>query len=89
MRKNYLIIIILAITICQTGFADEKKVTAAKGIDETASDIVTSVFNKTNALVQGNLNVTMSPDNTREKNKNNYTLNALGMRVPRSTNVRN
>ena len=62
---------------------------AAKGIDETASDIVTNVFKKTNALVQGNLEVTMAADNSREKSKKNYTLNAIGIKVPRSTSVQN
>ena len=86
MVRNYLMAIILSIVLTLPGFADEEKV---KGVDQTASDIVTNVFKKTNAFFQGNLEISMSADNSRKKNKDNYTMNVLGMKVPKSTNVRN
>ena len=86
MVRNYLMAIILSIVLTLPGFADEEKV---KGVDQTASDIVTNVFKKTNAFFQGNLEISMSADNSRKKNKDSYTMNVLGMKVPKSTNVRN
>ncbi len=63
--------------------AEEKK--PAQGLD-MVSDTVAAAFNKANALLSGNLDVTMSlekPD-TREES----TTNALGQRVPKSTAIR-
>jgi hypothetical protein len=87
MFRSYLMAVMLAIALCLPGFAEEKKVVPAKGIDETASGIVTNVFKKTNAFFQGDLEVTMSAG--PKKNKDSYTVNALGMKVPKSTNTRN
>jgi carbonic anhydrase len=84
-HKSSFLLIILTIALCIPGFANETKAKSPKSIDETASGIVTNVFKKTNAFFQGDLEVTMSADNSRNKNKNNYTVNALGMKVPKST----
>ena len=52
---------------------------------DMVSDTVASVFNKANALLAGNLEITMS--NKVEK-RDDYTINAMGQRVPKSTAIK-
>jgi len=58
-------------------------------VEKTASDVVTNVFDKTNAFFQGRLEVTMAEDRDRYNNRKNYTLNVLGERVPKATSAKN
>lgn len=64
---------------------EQQKQQDAKGLD-MVSDTVASVFNKANALMSGNLEVTMSKD--KESTEDKYERNAIGQRVPKSTAVK-
>jgi hypothetical protein len=57
----------------------------AKGLD-MVSDTVSSVFGKANALLSGNLEVTMSKEKVDTSGQ--YTRNAIGQKVPTSTAVK-
>lgn len=52
---------------------------------EVPLDVATDLIKKTNAFFQGNLEVTMSSGRDRYKNKNSYTVNAIGQKVPKAT----
>ena len=74
----------LIIGLCVQAYAaDEKQ--DAKGLD-MVSDTVSTVFNKANALLSGNLEVTMSKD--KADTSGQYTTNAIGQRVPKATAVK-
>lgn len=64
--------------------AEEKK---AKGLD-MISDTVTAAANKASAILTLNLEVTMDEDKDKYKYKDNYTVNAIGQRVPRATSTK-
>lgn len=56
----------------------------AKGLD-LVSDVVADAFSKTNALLTGNLEIAME----RKIDKpGDYTINAIGQRVPGSTAIK-
>ncbi|MCX5677735.1 MAG: hypothetical protein NTY76_01345 [Candidatus Omnitrophica bacterium] len=69
--------------LCFSAQAEEKD--TAKGLD-MVSDTVAAAFSKANALISGNLDVTMSLD--KPDTKEQSTTNALGQRVPKSTAIK-
>ena len=69
----------MIIGVCGLGFTEEPK---TKGLD-VVSDTAVAIIRKTNAFFQGNLDWTMPQE--KDIYKNNYTVDALGRRVPRST----
>ncbi|MFA6321742.1 MAG: hypothetical protein WCY36_07815 [Candidatus Omnitrophota bacterium] len=64
-------------------YAEEKK---AQGLD-MVTDTASAIVNKSLALVSGDLKVETTLDTDRVKNKANYTRNAIGQMVPRSSAV--
>ena len=89
-------IMVMIIGTCALAYAadekqDEQKQAAqkqqqdAKGLD-MVSDTVASVFDKANALLSGNLEVTM--DKEKENTTVQYERNAIGQKVPKSTAVK-
>ncbi len=68
----------------QNQSADPGKVKGAKGVD-LVTDAAAAVVTKAKALLSLDLEITMSPDTEKYKNKNGCTVNAIGERVPRST----
>ncbi len=62
----------------------EKQKQEAQGLD-MVSDTVASVFNKANALLEGKLEVTMT---NKVQLRDDYTINAMGQRVPKSTAIK-
>lgn len=67
--------------------AEDAKPKEIKGLD-VVSDTAVTVINKTNAFFQGNLEITMSKATDKNKNKNNYSVNAIGQKVPKSTDAK-
>lgn len=80
MRYPVIVISALIIGICVLAYADEGN--KAKGL-EMVSEMATTAVDKVNALLTGNLEITMSGGS--DTNKNEYTTNAIGQRVPVST----
>jgi len=79
---RYAIIAVLALStgMCFTAYADgENKAKGLEMVTETAGAAV----GKVNALLTGNLEITMSGEPAVDKTK--YTTNAIGQRVPVST----
>lgn len=80
---------LLVVMMLAAGFSahaqDEKQ--DAKGLD-MVSDTVTSVFNKANALLSGTLEVTMSKEEDKAVRAQEYTTNAIGQKVPRSSSIK-
>ena len=74
-------VFVMIVLMCGSLFADEKKVQGVDLVTDAAAAIVTKAF----AILSGNLEVTMAADNGRIKNKNNYTEDAIGQMVPKST----
>jgi type II secretory pathway pseudopilin PulG len=92
---NYKITILIMLIIGTTvlpSYAEEKaqkdqkdqKEQKAQGLD-MVSDTVAAVFGKANALLAGDLEVTMDKDKTNTEEQ--FTRNALGQKVPKSTAV--
>ena len=81
--KLIVVSIIIASSPISTSYAEEDK---AQGLD-MVTDTAAAIVRKSIALVSGNLEVTTTIDNDRVKNKANYTRNALGDMVPKSTVV--
>jgi hypothetical protein len=52
---------------------------------DMVSDTVGQVFNKANAILSGNLEVTMSK---KVDKRDDYTINAMGQRVPKKTAIK-
>lgn len=80
MRYSVIAAVLITAGLCFSAKAEEKE--AAKGLD-MVSDTVTAAFSKANALLSGNLDITMSlekPDTGEQ-----FTTNALGQKVPKST----
>lgn len=55
-----------------------------KGVD-LVTDAAAAAVTKAKALLSMDLEITMAPDNEKYKNKNNYTINAIGEKTPKST----
>lgn len=51
---------------------------------DMVSDTVGAVFNKANAILSGDVEVTMS---NRVEKRDDYTINAMGQRVPKATAI--
>ncbi len=83
MRKFVMVLALIVGLSITVYAADEKKV---KGI-EVVPETVTAVVDKTNALLSGKLEFTMTED--RSKYNKKYTVNALGNKVPASTVTKN
>ena len=79
----------LILPACFAAYADEKGQEPvrqdAKGLD-MVSDTVAAAFSKTNALLSGNLEITMPDDPGRDPD--GYARNAIGQKVPKSTALR-
>lgn len=56
----------------------------ARGVD-MVFDTATVIIRKTNAFFQGNLEFTMPADTDKYNNRESYTENAIGQKVPKST----
>lgn len=78
------LIILMAFTLilgmCASGLAEEECKT--KGLD-IVTDTALVIIHKANAFFQGHLVWTMEPDTGTYKK--DYTVDALGRRIPRST----
>ena len=74
---------LLFIGISNPVYADDQQ--KAQGLD-MVSDTVATAFNKANALLAGNLDITMSPD--KPATEEQFTTNAIGQRVPKTTAVK-
>ena len=55
---------------------------------DMVSDTVSGVFNKANALLAGDLEITMSEDKDREAAAKDFTINAMGQKVPTRTAIK-
>jgi hypothetical protein len=66
-----------------SAYADDKQPQQEVKLD-MVSDTVGQVFNKANAILSGNLEVTMSK---KVDKRDDYTINAMGQRVPKATAV--
>ena len=73
-------IVWMAAAVC----AEEANETKAKGLD-AITDAAGAVVTKAGALLTGKLEVTMPTDKDRYADKNNYSVNAMGEKVPKST----
>jgi len=90
-----LLIVAISLTVCTAGWAGEEATDTPAATEKsaqakvtgisTATDAVTSVVDKADALLTGNLSITMEPDKDKSLTKNDYTYNALGQRVPKTT----
>lgn len=73
---------LFAVTVMPCCADDEQK---AQGLD-MVSDTVATTFNKVNALLEGKLEVTMSPDKTDTVEE--FTTNAIGQKVPKTSAIK-
>lgn len=71
--------------LCGPLYAEEGAAKETKGLD-IVSDVAISIIKKTNAFFQGNLDITMEQDADKYKKKNKYSRNAIGQKIPASTN---
>lgn len=88
LRRPVSIFAVFIMACASVHAADEVVEPKPKGVD-VVSDVAVGVIRKANAFFQGNLEITMPPDNDRYKNRNSYSRNAIGQRVPGSTNTQN
>lgn len=63
---------------------DDEQKPKAQGLD-MVSDTVAAAFTKANALLSGNLDITVTP---KQRKADEYTIDAMGLRVPKSTAIR-
>lgn len=84
MRCKIAILVVLIVGASVLSYAEEAE-QKAQGLD-MVSDTVATAFNKATALLSGKLEITMSLDkpNTEEQ----FTINAIGQKVPKSTAIR-
>lgn len=101
MRSLAMAILASIIGVCILSYAEETKsdASAKAGSPATSNtggpkkpksldvplDVATDIIRKTNAFFQGNLEIAMPPDTDKYKNKDNYTFNAIGQKVPKAT----
>lgn len=84
------LLILVMMTACAAAYAQDDKQAPkqdAKGLD-MVSDTVSSVFSKANALLSGNLEVTMSKDKDEARAAREFSIDATGRKVPKSTAVK-
>ena len=67
-----------------SAYSEEQKAQGVDLVTDAAAAVVTKAF----AILSGNLEVTMTTDTDRIKNKKNYTENAIGQMVPKATNLK-
>jgi len=79
MRSLIVLILVLIVVSCISVYAEEVK---TKGV-ELVPDTAVTVLKKLNAFFAGDLVWTMPPGN--DKYKDDYVLDPLGRRIPRST----
>ena len=82
MRYYSIAVLVLTGLAAFSVYADEEG--PAKGV-EVVSDTVTAAANKTGALLCGKLEFTMTEGRDKYKEKEDYTVNVLGQKVPAST----
>ncbi len=85
MRYCNMAVFMLVSWVAVSAYAEEKD--PPKGV-EMISDTVTAAANKTSALLCGKLEFTMSQDRDKYKDKDNYTINAIGQKVPTATRAK-
>ncbi len=73
----------MALAFVVSAYAEEED--KVKGLD-IVSDTVSTAFDKVNALLAGKLEITMAPD--APDNKDQFTTDATGRRVPKATAVK-
>ena len=83
MRYSGITAVLITAGLCFSAQAQGED--AAKGLD-MVSDTVAAAFSKANALLSGSLDITMSLE--RPDTEKQFTTNALGQRVPKSTAVK-
>lgn len=88
IRCGIITILTLIAGGCGELCAEDEGSKEPKGLD-VVSDVAVTLIKKTNAFFQGNLEITMPPDVDSNKNKDNYSSNAIGQRVPKATNTKN
>ncbi len=88
MRSRIIAVFALITGACGGLYANGEGPKDPKSLD-VVSDVAVTVIKKANAFFQGDLVITMPPDTDKYKNKDNYSRNAIGQRVPKSTNTRN
>ena len=82
----FIILSTLGAAIC---LADDKPAAEPKAQSlDMVSDTVAGVFNKANALLAGDLEITMSKDKDREAATKDFTINAMGQKVPTRTAIK-
>jgi hypothetical protein len=69
---------------CAKSSAVQEAPKKAKGL-EVVTEAATSVIDKADALLTGDLKITMSTEKEKAKKKKDYTLDALGVMVPKET----
>ena len=92
MVRRIAYVVIIGTTLCSApSFAEEEKTPESQpkvqGLD-LVTDSAAALISKGFAMLSGNLEVTVSTDTDRIKNKNNYTENVLGEKVPKATAVK-
>lgn len=88
MTLKIFIIILLVAGISLSAYADEdKKPDDNRQVKlDMVSDTVSTAFSKVNAVLQWNMDVTMSPEKGNAPQQ--YTINAIGQKVPKATAVK-
>ena len=79
-----IVMVVFIVGISSIVWAEEKQ---AKGL-EVVSETVSAAANKVGALLTLNLEVTMAEDKDKYKYKDNYTINAIGEKVPKATSTK-
>lgn len=87
MRKSAVFAAIIMFW-CAAAFAgDDKPEPKAQSLD-MVSDTVAGCFKKANALLAGELEITMNKDGDKKAAKEDFTINAMGQKVPTRTAIK-
>ena len=88
MTIRIFLICLVMMALCHQAYADdEKKADDNRQVKlDMVSDTVATAFNKVNAALQWNLDITMSPEKGNAPKE--YTVNAIGQKVPTRTAVK-
>ena len=87
MIRSIIILILIIVTPVFLYAEDVKKPDDTRQVKlDMVSDTVSAAFSKVNAALQWNLDITMAPE--KRNSKDQYTTNAIGQRVPKSTAIK-
>jgi len=78
------VVILIVIALCSLCHAEDQKAAKVKGL-EIVSETANAVVDKADALLTGNLEITMSNKKNQESDKRNYTRDVMGTKVPKNT----